>query len=154
MKYQIKEVEVRMCLKEKGSLYSEKPLSTQKDVVQLMQKEFYDLDREVVFAINMDNKLHPINFNVVSVGGINSSIFSTQNVFKSALLSNASGLIIIHNHPSGDTTPSREDIHATNKLVEAGKLLGIKVFDHIIIGNSSNKNHYFSFLEELHDLMA
>ena len=76
----------------------------------------------------------------VSRGGLNASIVHPREIFKRALLLNAASIILAHNHPSGDTTPSREDINITKRLVEGGKILGIEVLDHIIVGDN-----YMSF---------
>ncbi|MEW9673574.1 RadC family protein [Ammoniphilus sp. 3BR4] len=70
----------------------------------------------------------------VSVGSLNSAIVDPREVFKAAILHNAASIIVGHNHPSGDPTPSREDLSVTNRLVEAGKILGIEVLDHLILG--------------------
>ncbi len=70
----------------------------------------------------------------ISVGGLHSSIVHPREVFKPALLVSAASIIVLHNHPSGDPTPSREDIDITNRLIEAGKLMGIEVLDHVVIG--------------------
>ena len=77
------------------------------------------------------------------IGTINYSVVHPREVFKEAYLLSASAIICVHNHPSGNTFPSREDIEITKKLEEVGLLLGIKVLDHLIIGNES----YYSFLE-------
>jgi DNA repair protein RadC len=71
----------------------------------------------------------------VSVGGLHSSIVHPREVFKTAVKKSAASMILIHNHPSGDPTPSKEDIDITRRLIEAGKLMGIEVLDHVIIGD-------------------
>jgi DNA repair protein RadC len=78
----------------------------------------------------------------VSVGSLNQSIVHPRELFKTALLSSAAAIILVHNHPSGDPTPSREDIEITRRLKEAGEILGVKLLDHIIVGSS-----YLSFTE-------
>lgn len=92
-------------------------------------------DREhfIVLFLSTKNKVNGIH--VVSVGTLDNSLVHPREVFKAALLSNASSVILAHNHPSGDPTPSREDIDISRRLVEAGKILGIRVLDHIIVGN-------------------
>ena len=80
---------------------------------------------------------------VVSVGSLNQSIVDMRSVFQTACLSAAAAIICVHNHPSGDTTPSSEDISITRRLKEAGEIMGIKVLDHIIIGSGE----YLSFVE-------
>ena len=80
----------------------------------------------------------------VSVGSLNSSIVHPREVFKNPLKRSAAALVLVHNHPSGDPAPSREDLDVTKRLVEAGKILGIEVLDHIIIGDQ----RYISLKEE------
>lgn len=98
--------------------------------------------KEYFFSIHLDGKNRIICIDMVSVGSLNQSIVSPRETFKSTLLSSAAAIVLIHNHPSGDPTPSREDIEITRRLKEAGELLGIKVLDHIIIGET-----YISFVE-------
>ena len=83
----------------------------------------------VIVCLNTKNKIAGIH--TISVGSLNSSIVHPREVFKAALLNNASGIICIHNHPSGDPEASREDIETTQRLVNAGTLMGIKVLDHM-----------------------
>jgi len=92
----------------------------------------------------LDTKNQPTAIHTVSVGSLNSSIVHPREVYKGALQSNASSILISHNHPSGDVKPSYEDIEVTKRLVEVGKLIGIKVTDHIIVGDDC----YYSFKEE------
>lgn len=126
-------------------LYSEKPVTTSRDAVELVGRMMSELDREMICIINLNGKGKPINMNVVSVGGISSAYCEPANVFKSAILCNAAFIIVLHNHPSGDTTPSREDIALTNRLIKAGNLMGIPVLDRIVIGYSEDT--YYSMQE-------
>ena len=82
----------------------------------------------------MNTKLELISVFELSHGNVNSSIFSVREMFQKALLANAVSIIVMHNHPSGDPTPSAEDIEVTKRMVEAGKLIGVHVIDHIIVG--------------------
>ncbi len=95
-------------------------------------------DREHLVVLMLDTKNTVIGMNVVSVGSINSAIISAREVFKAALLANASAIILGHNHPSGDPTPSPEDVTATKTMMEAGMILDIEVLDHVIIGDDGN----------------
>src|SRR5215467_3913458 len=104
-----------------------------------------DVDREHFVILLLDQKNQVIGINTVSMGSLTASVVHPREVFKTAILSNAASLICGHNHPSGDCQPSREDRALTTRLVEAGKLLGIVVLDHIIIGGESK---YFSFGDE------
>jgi DNA repair protein RadC len=98
--------------------------------------------REHFITLHLDGKSRIVCFDRVSVGSLNQSIVHPREVFQNALLSSAASIILIHNHPTGDSTPSSEDIQITQRLVEGGKLLGIQVLDHIIIGAQ-----YLSFAE-------
>lgn len=102
-----------------------------------MMQEHFDLencDREHFICLYLNRKGHVNAANVVSVGGLSSSIVHAREVFKVAIISSAASVVLVHNHPSGDPAPSREDIEITGKLVEAGSLLGIEVLDHVIVG--------------------
>lgn len=90
---------------------------------------------EYMYMICMNTKNKIIGVFEISHGSVNSSIVTPREVFQKALLANAVSIIVMHNHPSGDCTPSREDIEVTKRLVEAGKIVGIEVLDHIIVGD-------------------
>lgn len=148
--YRLDQVDVRLVLKETSTLYSTQALQGPEQAAQIMSEALRDLDREMVCVVNMDNKLRPINYNVVSIGSLSASLVPVQNVFKSSILSNAGSIMLLHNHPSGDVTPSREDLEITKRLVEAGKLMDIPVVDHVIIGAGSGIR--YSFREDQPDL--
>lgn len=101
-------------------------------------------DREhlLVFCLNVKSKITCIN--TVSIGSLNCTLMHPREVFKPAILSNAHAVILVHNHPSGNPDPSRDDIQITKQLVEAGKILGIEVLDHVIVGDGI----YASFKEQ------
>ena len=101
-------------------------------------------DRECLWALSLTGKRHIIGINLVSMGSLTSSIVHPREVFKPAILSNAESVILIHNHPSGDPTPSHEDKEVTKRLKDAGDILGIRVLDHIIIGDRK----FYSFADE------
>ena len=90
---------------------------------------------EYMYMICMNTKNHIIGVFEISHGNVNSSIVGTREIFQKALLANAVSIILMHNHPSGDPKPSREDIEVTKRIVEAGKIIGIQVLDHIIVGD-------------------
>lgn len=104
-----------------------------------------DCDREIFVALLIDIKNNINSIYEVSVGSLNNTIVHPREVFKAAILANASGIILGHNHPSGDCTPSSTDIKTTKKIYDCGNLLGIEVLDHIIVGTGSND--YYSFKE-------
>lgn len=89
---------------------------------------------EYMYMLCMNTKLEMTSVFEISHGNVNSSIVGTREVFQKALLANAVSIALIHNHPSGDPTPSREDVEVTKRLIEAGRIVGIQVLDHIIIG--------------------
>lgn len=149
--YQLKEVNVRLVLNESAGLYSTTPIRTPNDAVNVMGELLRGCDREMVCVVNMDTKLRPINYNIVSVGGISSSMVPIANTFKTALLTaNAACVSLLHCHPSGDASPSQEDFDVTKRFVQAGKLLDIPVIDHVIIG--AYQGEMFSFRENHPDM--
>ena len=119
-------------------------LRSSADVSQLLREYLAGLDREHFVVLMVDKKNRVIGMNTVSVGSLDSAIVHPREVYKPAILSNAAALIFGHNHPSGDPAPSPEDRVLTTRLVEAGKLLGMQVLDHIIIGSERS---YYSFAD-------
>jgi DNA repair protein RadC len=97
---------------------------------------------EEFYALYLNTKNEVIGIQMISRGSLNASLVHPREVFKGALLANASCLILAHNHPSGDTQPSNADKTVTETLVGAGKLLDVQILDHVIVGSSGN---YFSF---------
>jgi DNA repair protein RadC len=115
------------------------PLSKPEVVVEYAN-EIFDIqnlaeEHFVIFTLNTKNFI--TGAFVVSMGTLNSSLVHPREVFKRALLCNAAAIICVHNHPSGDPEPSQKDIRVTRLLEEAGTIMGVKVLDHIIIGNRS-----------------
>jgi DNA repair protein RadC len=115
------------------------------DASTLLHTYLADVEREHFVLIFLSQRNRIIGVNTVSVGSLTASIVHPREVFKGAILSNAASIICGHNHPSGDCQPSQEDRSITTRLVEAGKLLGISVLDHVIIGG---EERYFSFADE------
>lgn len=105
------------------------------DVYSLLYPRMREQKRERLVALLMDTKNHVLREEVISIGSLNANIVHPREVFKAALMESCASVILSHNHPSGDPTPSREDIAVTEKLVEGGKLLGIDVLDHVVIGD-------------------
>lgn len=99
-------------------------------------------ERFLVVCLNSANKI--IRYEVISIGNLNSSIVHPREIFKVAIENNSANIILLHNHPSGNPEPSNEDIAVTRKLVDAGKIMDIQVFDHLIIAGSK----YISFVEK------
>ena len=109
------------------------------EVVAKLAKEFlrmHEETEEYMYMLCLNSKLRLNGIFEISHGNVNSSICGTREVFQKALLGNAVSIILIHNHPSGDCTPSAPDIDVTKRLKEAGSIVGIEVLDHIIIGKS------------------
>jgi DNA repair protein RadC len=110
-------------------------ISSPQDVASLLMNEMRYLDRENFRILLLNTKNHVLKDYLVSVGSVNYSLVHAREIFKPAIKNSASSVILCHSHPSGDPTPSSEDIKITAKLHEAGKLLGIAVLDHVILGD-------------------
>lgn len=111
-------------------------LTSPDDVAAVLREYFIDRDREEFIVCLLDTANTLVALSPVSIGGLAASIVEPRQVFKVAVLSNAAALILAHNHPSGNPEPSRDDVRITRQLVEAGKLMGIPVHDHLIIVDS------------------
>ncbi len=111
------------------------------DVVAILQEELLSSDREKLVCLMLNAKNVIVGMDIVSIGTLTMSVAHPREIFKSAILKNAACIILSHGHPSGDPTPSREDIQLTERIRQAGEILGIKLLDHIIIG----ENGTFSF---------
>ena len=142
--YKLREVRIR--LEEGRALLSDVPMSNPEAALEVMRRELSGYDREVLCVVNLNNRMQPVNFHVVSVGDLSQSIAAIPNIMKSGILSNAHGFLLLHNHPSGDVTPSQADILTTRRVIEAGKLIGISCMDHIIVGGGNGT--YFSMREQ------
>ncbi|MDQ1257333.1 MAG: repair protein RadC [Candidatus Hydrogenedentes bacterium] len=105
-------------------------------------KDIAQADREHVVCIHLDTKNRPIGRQVVSVGTLNASLVHPREVFKAALLANANAIAMVHNHPSGDLSPSRDDDDLTRNIARAGALLGIKLLDHVILAPDGSHFSY------------
>ncbi|MDO8886137.1 DNA repair protein RadC [Candidatus Oleimmundimicrobium sp.] len=110
-------------------------ITNPKDVVDLFMAEMRYLDRECFKAALLNTKNKVLKIVEVSTGNLNSSIVHPREVYKFAIKCSAASVIVVHNHPSGDSSPSKEDVVTTQRLSEAGKLLGIELLDHVIIGD-------------------
>ncbi|SHE71546.1 DNA replication and repair protein RadC [Marinitoga hydrogenitolerans DSM 16785] len=110
-------------------------------VYELLYDEMIFSDKEIVKCISLNSKLNPISIDTISIGTANQSILHPRDIFKTAIKNNAITILIVHNHPSGDSEPSIQDYEITKKIERSGELLGIKLSDHVIIG----KSEYYSF---------
>ena len=106
-------------------------------VSQQLLPLFDGLDREHFVVLALDARNRPIGCNTVSVGSLSASIVHPREVFKFAILANATAVILAHNHPSGEVSPSKDDIELTQRLVQAGQIMGIDVLDHLVIGGQT-----------------
>ena len=113
-------------------LYSEKEIVCSSDAVALLSKELGEHDREVFCVLHLSPRGLPLSASITSMGELTSTLVHPREVFKSAVLSSAAGIMLIHNHPSGNLTPSEEDIKTTERIAVCGRVLGIPVVDHII----------------------
>lgn len=135
-------------VREKTETYFDGRCLTNPELVSEVLKSYYeenfDLDKEHFSVVMVDSKNKILGVNLISMGTLNQSLVHPREVFRPAVMASANAIFLCHNHPSGDTTPSPEDTSITKRLAEAGDLLGIKVLDHIILGD----NTYLSFREK------
>lgn len=132
-----------MMVKEKEIPYLSKKIDTPEKAAELAGEILSGSDREYCLVLSMNNKERPLAIEIISIGTVDVAPVNPREVFKHAILANAANIIIIHNHISGDCTPSLSDVELTERLIEAGKILGIPVVDHIIVGDG-----YLSFSEK------
>ncbi|HII4512916.1 RadC family protein [Clostridium perfringens] len=119
-------------------------ISKPSDVAELVLDELRMLRQEVLILITLDTKNKVISKKEIFKGGLNSSLVHPREIFREAVKDSAASIIICHNHPSGDPTPSRDDINITTRLKECGKMMGIELLDHLIIGD----NRFISLKEK------
>ena len=139
----LEQVAIRMV--EQPPLYSNEPMNNPDVAIRVMNEFLSQMDRELFCIVNLQADLTPINMNIVSVGSLNEALINPREIFKSAILSNAHSMMLIHNHPSGDLTPSTSDIQTTARMQKLGELMGISLVDHIITGRNGN---YYSFRDK------
>ena len=140
---ELEQVAIRMV--EQPPLYSNEPMNNPDAAIRVMNEFLSQMDRELFCIVNLQADLTPINMNIVSVGSLNEALINPREIFKSAILSNAHSMMLIHNHPSGNLTPSTSDIQTTARMQELGELMGISLVDHIITGRDGN---YYSFRDK------
>lgn len=126
-----------------GRVCEPRPRYRSPEEIFRLLKPMAKLDREHFVVLHLDGKNSVTAKETVSIGSLNQSIVHPREVFKAAIINSSASLIFAHNHPSGDPAPSREDREITRRLKEAADIIGIKVLDHIVIGN----NCYFSMVE-------
>ncbi|WP_312505956.1 JAB domain-containing protein [Lysinibacillus sp.] len=127
---------VDVVLERKGSqLFAGRRVRSPEDAANIIRDFIRDSDREKFVVLGLSTKNEPTVLQVVHTGSINASIVHPRDVMKVLILANCASCVISHNHPSNDVTPSPEDIDVTERLVEAGKIIGIDVLDHLILGS-------------------
>lgn len=131
-----------------GEIYHENPLLTSpKEVAAFMRSVMEHIhDKEAVVVAFVDTKVRLLDYEEVSLGTLSNTLIHPREIFRGAILNKAESIIICHNHPSGNVTPSGIDLRITERLQEAGELIGIKVLDHVII-SGINENDFYSFRE-------
>lgn len=150
MQHELKQVEVRLKLTDKAGVFSMERIDTPDKAVSVLAPVLAELDREEVCVVNLDGKGRPINFNVVSIGSVNASLVTGRELYKTAILSNAAGMIMLHNHPSSDLQMSASDRNVTEKMMYASLLLDIEFYDHVIVAGGTGKT--FSIRENVPEL--
>ena len=110
-------------------------ISSPEDAAELVSEDMRGLQQEHFVALYLNTKNHVIKQKTLFIGSLNASIVHPREVFKEALQSSSASVICLHNHPSGDPSPSPEDISVTKRLRQAGAILGIELLDHIIVGD-------------------
>jgi DNA repair protein RadC len=112
------------------------------NLVQLLFEYLDGADRENMVVIMLNTKYKVIGVNTAHIGSLDSAVIHPREIFKPAILSNAAAIVIAHNHPSGDAIPSHQDVDVTEKIKDAGEMIGIELLDHIIIGNKDTMDFY------------
>lgn len=130
--YSIQLVRESACTYNFGTTKITSPKNAADIIVDVMKMEVSDVERFGLLALDTKNQV--IGLHVISVGSLNTCIVHPREVFKPAILNNAAGIILFHNHPSGDCTPSAQDIEVSKRIHSAGEMIGIEVLDHIITG--------------------
>ena len=139
--FELETVSIRLV--KDAPLFSKTEMNTPEKAVGVLWKHLHDFDREVICVINLNNRLMSINVNFASVGAVDQALAYPRELFKSSILSNASHMMLLHNHPSGSLRPSEKDIDMTKQMRKLCDMMGIPLLDHIIIG--PDRNEYYSF---------
>lgn len=136
---------VSIRLKKERCLMSNEPMNQPIVAVNTIGKYLAQMDREVICVVNLQADLRPINCSFVSTGVLDGAYSTPREILKSSILSNAHGILMLHNHPSNTLNPSRADIMMTDRMIQCCELLGISFIDHIIVG--SNMGEFYSIRE-------
>lgn len=125
----------RVCLVMENPSVKPLEITGEKDIYNLVREELVSSDREILLSVLLNGMNRIIGVENVAMGGLHSCTFQPKDILKSAILANASGIVVCHNHPSGTLTPSPQDLEMTNKLVKAGQIVGITILDHLIVSH-------------------
>lgn len=134
-KMKVQAIHLQM-VKDQDILYGGRRMDNPQEAARMVKDFLGNVDRECLVVCAMDAKMHPVYVQVVGMGSISQCPVSIPDIFKAALLSNASNLVLFHNHPSGDTSPSSADFLITERVKKSGELLGVQLQDHIILGDN------------------
>lgn len=144
MTYQLPRIQTRIV--KEGEYPSEIGRISGADDVARVMADFYEgADREKIFVLCLDRKNQILSIECVAIGTVDACLAAGRELFKAAILCNAAGILMVHNHPSGSAIPSKEDEEISRRFYQAGKLLGIGLLDHVIYGD---REHYYSFRQE------
>ena len=149
--YYLQETEVHLKLCEDGcrKLYSTSRINSPDDAVNVLADLLRQYDHELCVVVNLDGANHPINYTTIGIGETTQCPVATENIFRSALLSGAAKILLIHNHPSENPEPSPEDRELTQRLAAAGHVIGIPLMEHVIVAGPK----MYSFYRDARELL-
>ncbi|GGN95016.1 RadC family protein [Saccharibacillus kuerlensis] len=127
---------LKMVREKPSILYPQRKISSPREAAELFRQFIGDSDREVFCIMTLDTKNQPTALHEVSRGTLNASLVHPRETFKLAIMANAASIIACHNHPSGLPDPSREDVELTERIRDAGSLMGIELLDHLVLGEN------------------
>lgn len=129
-----------------AAVFSEHPLKSPEEVAGVLGEYMCQFDREVIAVVNLNANLIPINVHFASVGALNEAMAHPRELFKASILSNASCMMLMHCHPTGNLVPSKSDTMMTDRMLTLCEIMGIPLIDHIIVGGDNRE--FFSFKEK------
>ncbi len=139
--FKLEQVAIRLV--PEAAVWDTDPIRSPERAVEVLGKYIRDMDREMICVVNFNTRRQPVNFQVVGIGTLSEALYSPRELLKSSILSNASSMMILHNHPAGSIAPSGCDIQMTERMEKVCELVGIPLMDSIIVG--FGREDYFSF---------
>ena len=130
----------RVCLVMENPSATPLEIKGEMDIYNLVKDEMVSSDREILLSVLLNGMNKVIGVENVAIGGLNSCSFLPKDILKSAILANAASIVVCHNHPSGPLIPSPQDLKMTDKLVKAGEIMGIKIWDHLIVSHEGYRS--------------